>query len=181
MSSPSQRIPVWKRLLFALGFVIVVVVSMVGYNIYQLVHSKIPESYDAWTTGTLVVGYLETHSNQWPRSWVDLSSATNFNQPMSVFVPFERLRQSVKVDWHVDVGNLQQSVRNNSNATIHAVTRLDGAPLQAVWGPDTEPNAKIMNYIKLTLTTNQFLEPSADGASDSAARPASAVGDGSPH
>lgn len=154
----------------ALGILIVVAISMAGYDVYQLVHSKIPESYDAWTTGSLVVGYLETHSNQWPRSWDDLSCATNYNQPMSVFVPFERLRQSVKIDWQVDVGSLPQTLRNNSNATIHVVTRLDGSPLQAVWGPDTEPNTKIMSYLRTTLTTSkQFQGPSAVDGTNSAA------------
>ena len=150
--------------MFAVLFV--AIAAMVGYNLYKLVHYKIPESYNAWTTGTLMVGYLETHSNEWPRSWDDLQSATNFNQPMSVFVPIDRLRQSVKIDWQVDVKHLQELVRSNPKATIRVVTRLDGLPLQAVWGPDTEPNAKIMSYLKMTLTTsNNVLEPIATAPS----------------
>ncbi len=154
MPSPRQNISVWKRLLLSLGILSIVVVALIGYNIYQMVHSKIPESYCAWTTGSLVVGYLQTHSNQWPRSWDDLRSATNFNRPMSVFVPIDRLRQSVKIDWQVDVKHLQEIARSDPNARIHVVTRSDGSTLQAVWGPDTEPNGKIMNYIKTTLTTS---------------------------
>jgi len=162
MSSPRRHIPVRKRLLLVFAVLFVAVVAMVGYDIYQLVHYKIPESYDAWTTGILVVGHLQTHSNQWPRSWDDLESATNLNRPMSVFVPIEHLRQAVKIDWKVDVKHLQQIAHTNPNVAIHVVTRLDGTPLQAVWGPDTEPNAKIMNYIKSTLTTsNTALAPTA--------------------
>jgi hypothetical protein len=153
MTSPRQHIPVWKRLLLALGILFIVIISMIGHNVYQLVHTKIPESYAAWTTGSLIIGYLETHANQWPSSWDDLQSATNFNQPSSVFFTIDRLRQTVKIDWQVDVGRLQQIVRSNSNATIHIVTRLDGLPLQAVWGADTEPNAKIMSYLRATLAT----------------------------
>jgi hypothetical protein len=152
----------WKRLLLVLVALFVIGVAKVGYDLYQLVYYKIPESYNAWTTGTLVVGYLETHSNQWPRSWEDLQSATNVNQPKSVFVPVSRLRQSVKIDWQVDVKELQEIVRGNSNATIHVVTRMDGSPLQAKWGPDTEPNAQIINYLKTTLTTSNIaLKPSS--------------------
>jgi hypothetical protein len=153
MTSPRQHIPVWKRLLLALGILFIVIISMVGYSLYQLVHTKIPESYAAWTTGILTIGYLETHTNQWPSSWDDLQSATNFNQPMSVFVPIDRLRQTVKINWQVDVGHLQQIARSDPNATIHIITRLDGSPLQAVWGADTEPNAKIMSYLRATLAT----------------------------
>jgi hypothetical protein len=160
MTSPRRHISVWKRLLLVFAVLFVAVVAMVGYDIYQLVHYKIPESYDAWTTGSLIVGYLEAHTNKWPTSWDYLQSATNFNRPMSVFVPIDRLRQSVKIDWQVDVRHLQQVARSEPNATIHVVTRLDGSPLQAVWGPDTEPNAKIMSYLKATLTkSNTVLEP----------------------
>ena len=166
MSSPRRHISVWKRLLLVFAVVFVAVVAIVGYDLYRLVHYKIPESYDAWTTGSLIVGYLEAHTNQWPTSWDDLQAATNFNQPMSVFVPIDRLRQSVKIDWQVDVKHLQELVRSNPNATIRVVTRLDGLPLQAVWGPDTEPNAKIMSYLKTTLTTsNNALEPTATAPS----------------
>jgi hypothetical protein len=85
---------------------------------------------------------------------------------MSGFVPIDRLRQSVKIDWQVDVKHLQELVRSNPNATIRVVTRLDGLPLQAKWGPDTEPNAKIMSYLKMPLTTsNNALEPTATAPS----------------
>src|SRR5208283_4773686 len=147
MSSPRRHISVRKRLLLVFAVLFVAVGAMVGYELYQSLVYKIPESYDAWTTGSLIVGYLETHSNQWPRSWDDLQSATNFNRPMSGFVPIDRLRQSVKIDWQVDVKHLQELVRSNPNATIRVVTRLDGLPLPAIWGPGTEPNAKIMSYL----------------------------------
>jgi len=154
MTLPRQHIPIGKRLLLALGILLFVAILMIGYRVYEFVHTKIPESYEAWTTGSLIVGYLGTHTNQWPRSWDDLSSATNTMRPMSVFVPFDRLRQSVKIDWQVDLGILQQVARTNPHAKIHVVTRLDGSPLQAVWGPDTEPNATIMSYLKITMTTS---------------------------
>jgi hypothetical protein len=160
MSSPRKKMPLWKRLLLVFAVIFVFVVAKVGYDLYQLVHYEIPESYDAWTTGALVVGYLHTHSNQWPRNWEDLQSATNSNLPKSGFVPIGRLRQSVKIDWLVDVANLQEMVRTNPNATIHVVTRIDGLPLKARWGPDTEPNGIIVTYLKATLTTsNTALEP----------------------
>jgi hypothetical protein len=156
MTSPRQHASVWKRLLLAVGILFIVIISIIGHSLYQLVHTKIPESYAAWTSGNLVVGYLETHTNQWPKSWDDLQSATNFNQPMSVFVPIDRLRQTVKIDWQVDVGHLQQIARSDPNAKIHVITRLDGLPLRAMWGADTEPNAKIMSYLKATLTTSNI-------------------------
>lgn len=171
MSSPRRHISVWKRLLLVFALLFIAVVAKVGYDIYRLVHYEIPESYDAWTTGALVVGYLATHTNQWPKGWDDLQSATDSNLPKSGFVPIERLRQSVKIDWQLDVTNLQEMVRTNPNATIQVVTRMDGLPLKARWGPDTEPNDYIVRYLKTTLTTsNTALEPTGVGAGSSASR-----------
>lgn len=97
-----------------------------------------------------MVEYLRTHTNQWPRSWEDLRSATNslLEKGMPIYVPLDRLPQFVKIDWQADVGYLQQVARSDSNATIRVVTRLDGLPLRAVWGPNTEPNGKIMRYLQ---------------------------------
>ena len=164
MSLTRSQIPIWKRLLLVLGIVFIFGVLITGYSLYQMVHNKIPESYAAWTTGSLIVGYLQTHTNQWPRSWDDLRSATNSVLPASGFVPIERLRQSVKIDWLADVERLQQIARSDVKAKIDIVTRMDGLPLQAVWGPDTEPNSKIMNYLKtIEKSSNSFLPPTTTG------------------
>jgi hypothetical protein len=162
MSSPRPHVPIWKRLLLALAILLIIVVLKIGYDLYQLVHFRIPESYAAWTTGNLMVEYLQTHTNKWPRNWDDLRSATNSLQEkgMPVYMSLGHLPEFVKIDWQANTEHLLQAVRSDSNATAHLVTRLDGSRLQAVWGPDTEPNAKIMRYLKMTLTTsNTVLEP----------------------
>jgi len=156
MSSPRPRVARWKLLLLAFAILFIIVVSMMGNALFQLVHYKIPESYAAWTTGNLMVEYLQTHTNQWPRKWEDLQSATNSLQEkgMPVYMPLGQLQEFVKIDWQADTGRLLQAAHNDSNITIHVVTRLGGSRLFAVWGPDTEPNAKIMRYLKTTLTTS---------------------------
>ena len=85
----------WKRILQVLGILILIVVSVFGYALYRMVNHTIPESYVAWTSGDLVVEYLQIHTNQWPRSWEDLRSATNsrFEKGMSVWLPLDRLPQ----------------------------------------------------------------------------------------
>jgi hypothetical protein len=156
MSSSRPRIARWKLLLLAFAILFITVVSMMGYTLFRLVHYQIPESYAAWTTGNLMVEYLQTHTNQWPRKWEDLQSAVNslHEKGMPVYTPLEHLPDRVKIDWQVDVGRLLEAARGNSIPTIRVVTRLDGSRLQAKWGPDTEPNAKIMRYLKMTLTTS---------------------------
>jgi len=150
LSSHRSHVPVWKRLLLAFVILLIIVASVIGYSIFKT-WRLLPESYAAWTTGNLMVEYLRTHTNQWPRSWEDLRSAMNslLEKGMPVYVPLGRLPQFVKIDWQADVGYLQQVARSNSNATIRVVTRLDDLPLRAVWGPDTEPNEKIMRYLQI--------------------------------
>ena len=156
MSSSRPHIAVWKRLLLGLAVVFVMGAGGFGYSLYRLVQVKIPESYAAWTTGNLMVEYLATHTNQWPRSWEDLQAATNslLEKGGHVYVPLDRLPRFVKVEWQTDTDRLLQAVRSNANARVHLITRLDGSPLRAVWGPDTEPNTKVMGYLRWSLTTS---------------------------
>jgi hypothetical protein len=156
MSSTRPQIALWKRLLLGLVIVLGIVVCGVGYNLYRLVTVKIPESYAAWTTGNLIVEYLATHTNQWPRSWDDLRAATNslLEKGRPVYTPLDRLPRFVKVDWHAATDHLLQAARSNSNARLQLITRVDGSPLRTVWGPDTEPNTKVMGYLRWSLTSS---------------------------
>ena len=172
MSSPRPRIARWKLLLLVFVVLFIIVVTKIGCDLYQMVHTKIPESYASWTVGNVMVEYLQTHTNQWPRSWEDLRSVTNSIEQKevgscNVYTPFERLPEFLKIDWRVDPEHLLQVTRRNANATIHVVTRLDGSRPIAVWGSDTEPNAKILRYLKTTLTISNALEPIATVPLDS--------------
>jgi hypothetical protein len=146
---PTSRSRIWKRVALAAAGLLLLAVLAIGYSIYHT-WSLLPESYAAWTTGNLMVEYLQTHTNQWPRSWEDMRSATNSLQKggMPVYLPLEKLQQFVKIDWKADARQLQQTLLRDSNATLRVVTRLDGVPLRALWGKDTEPNGKIERYLR---------------------------------
>jgi hypothetical protein len=136
MPTPRPHIAVWKRALLVLAIIVALGVFRFGYSLYQIVHTKIPESYAAWTTGNLMVEYLATHTNQWPRGWEDLRSATNslLEKGGCVYLPLDRLPQFVKIEWHTDTDRLLQAAQSNSNAKPHVISRLDGSPLCAMWG-----------------------------------------------
>jgi hypothetical protein len=138
----------WKRVLIGIAVIFVAAITCFLFTLIRLVEVKIPESYAAWTTGNLIVDYLNTHTNQWPRSWEDLHQATNCQR----YVSIEKLRGKVKVDWDINFAQLQQSARTNNFSLFRAVTRPDGSKLYAVWGRDTDPNLKIIGYLKWTLT-----------------------------
>lgn len=139
----------WKRLLLAVaGFIAVVILLIVGsaINTWRLM----PESYAAWTTGNLMVEFLQTHSNQWPRSWQDLQAAKESYEKKNgiLYTEFDRLPGYVKIDWQAEPAALSVAAKSNSNSPLLLITRLDGTKLRAMWGPDTDPNLKIMNYFR---------------------------------
>jgi len=148
MPSPRPQVAVRKRIFQILAAILVVALLTIAYSAVSL-WRKIPESYAAWTAGNLMVEYLQTHINQWPRDWDDLKSATNslLQRGIPVYVPLDTLTQFVRIDWQVDTRDLLKMTHAHSNASIRAVTRLDGSPLWAKWGSDTEPNGKIMRYL----------------------------------
>ena len=135
---PSRRWPIWKILLLAVAVFVLYVIGST-FNVYR----KIPESYAAWTTGNLIVDYLNTYSNQWPRSWEDLDKATNCLR----YTPIESLRTTVKINWTVNFEDLLLSAATNHATPLKLVTRPDGSKLHAKWGPGTEPNNKIKGYL----------------------------------
>lgn len=144
----TRRWPIWKILLLTVVSVVVYCIAHFAFAIHSLVSEKIPESYAAWTSGNLVVDYLDTHSNQWPRSWEDLEQATNCQR----YVPIKELRTKVKINWDVNFNHLLELARTNPTTPLRLVTRPDGSKLYAKWGPDTEPNYKIMGYLLWVLT-----------------------------
>ena len=140
---PTRRWPIWKILLLTALFVIC---GLVWIN--DVVSRRIPESYAAWTTGNLIVDYLATHENQWPRSWEDLDRATNCQR----YTKIEILRTKVKIDWGANFDHLLQLTRTNRSTPLRLVTRPNGKKLCADWGRDTEPNRKIKGYLLWVLT-----------------------------
>lgn len=145
-TSDETSIPIRKILLCIGAIVAALIIWFIGsfINVYR----KLPESYAAWTTGNLIVDYLNTHSNRWPQSWDDLESATNCLR----YVPIEKLRTKVLVKWETKFDDLIKATRSNRATQFKLVTRPDGTKLHAVWGPDTDPNNKIKSYVLWVLT-----------------------------
>ncbi|HEV7928244.1 MAG TPA: hypothetical protein VGR14_23025 [Verrucomicrobiae bacterium] len=133
-----------KRLLLGFGVLLLLVAGDFVYSFMRM-WLAIPESYAAWTSGNALEDYMLENTNHWPRNWDELGSATN---RLNWFVPVERLKEVVKIDWQIDVKQLAQAARSDLHLKIQVVTRLDGKPLKAKWGPDTEPNTKILQYLR---------------------------------
>jgi hypothetical protein len=121
-----------------------------GYQVYHLAYVLIPNSYAAWTTGDLIVEYIDTHEGKWPRGWDDLRVAKQSLERRSqpVYYAFQKLPQMIKVDWSADPTALAKLEARSNEVPFEVVTKLDGSKVDARWGEDTEPNRKIYVYLK---------------------------------
>lgn len=121
-----------------------------GYQVYHLAYVLIPNSYAAWSTGDLIVEYIDTHEGKWPRSWDDLriaeQSLERRGQP--VYYDFQKLPQMIEVDWNANPVVLAKLQARSNEVPFEVVTKLDGSRVDARWGEDTEPNRKIYAYLK---------------------------------
>jgi hypothetical protein len=145
----ARRFFTWRKIALTVLVVIGIAGIYTAYSLYHTVHVVIPHSYAAWTTGDLLIEFLETHTNQWPRSWKDLSEARDSLQRKgrNVYWEFDRLPAIVRVDWNAEPPELLKRVRANGETSLKVVTQADGSRLEAVWGPDTEPNHKLARYL----------------------------------
>ena len=135
-----------------------------GFQVYHLVYVEIPHSYAAWTTGDLIVEYLETHNDNWPHSWIDLKEAKEslMKKGRSIYWDFNQLPNIVKIDWNVNSEAIANEALTGNESQIFVVTQLDGSKLETRWGFDTDPNRKIARYfIKEYSTTNTTAKPAA--------------------
>ena len=134
-----------KKVIFAiLGSVAALVIYMIS-RIAMTVH-EIPEAYAAWATADLIIHHMQTHSNQWPRSWDELLANTNTCKDLK-YGHIEDLPNMVKVDWNADPDVLAKATDNRRTRPFAAVTRENGSSFRTVWS-GKEPNQMILDYLK---------------------------------
>ena len=149
MATHRSSLLTWKRILVSAFLLIGVLGLLVGYSIYRKVAIIVPHSYAAWTTGDLLIEYMETHAGNWPRGWEDLGEAKEslVKKGRSIHFQFDRLPAIVKIDWKAEPAALAKEAETRGESAINVVTQLDDSKLQAKWGPDTEPNRKVARYL----------------------------------
>jgi hypothetical protein len=159
---PLQRSKLLKGFLLVVVGLFVLWIINGGFKVYHLVHVEIPHSYAAWTTGDLIVEYLEIHNEKWPHSWADLQEAKDslMKRGRAIYWDFNQLPSIVKIDWNVNSETIAKEALTGNESQIFVVTQLDGSKLETRWGPDTDPNRKIAQYfIKKYSTTNSTPKP----------------------
>jgi hypothetical protein len=140
----------WKKVVLSVVGVLVLAVVYSAWHLYHTIHVIIPNSYAAWTTGELIVEYLETHNDKWPKGWDDLREAKASKEARGepIYWNFDELPKMVRIDWQADVKQLANALARGRDAPFRVVTKLDGSDVDACWGKDIEPNRRICEYFK---------------------------------
>lgn len=101
----------------------------------------------------MVIEYMKTHDDPWPRTWDDLrdpyeSLAAPQNYPWS----FEDLKNRVAIDWDADPSALKNVTHSGNGPPFRVIWLRDDS--STCWG-DTEPDARVLEYLKpARLDTN---------------------------
>lgn len=145
---PRRKAITWKKVLGLLLAVVGTSAVFGGYSIYRMVAVVVPHSYAAWMTGDLLVEFMETHNDHWPRGWEDLAKARDslVQKGRNIYYDFDKLPIIVKIDWNAEPAALTKAALAGESE-LRVVTQLDGSRLESKWGSDTEPNRKVGRYL----------------------------------
>ena len=160
MALTQKHFWTWRNVLIALALVLAVSALAVGYSLYRTIAVVIPHSYAAWTTGDLLVEFMQTHHDHWPSGWDDLAKARDslVQKGRNIYWDFNKLPAIVKIDWNVDPPALAKAVLTKGESAVFVVTQKNGSKLEAKWGPDTEPNRKVALHLIRRFGSSNAME-----------------------
>jgi hypothetical protein len=124
------------------------IVGASGWAVYSIIHTlrHIPEAYAAWDTGTLLIEYMKSHEDQWPRSWDELLAVLDSEGGRQIplrgshagDIAYARsLSKTVVIDWSFDPAHPDGRA---------PVTPRRGTKFSVVW-EGAEPNEMVRDYL----------------------------------
>ena len=140
-----------RRIVIAVAVVALLAITWVVYGVISTLRG-IPDAYAAWDTGILIIEYLETHEDQWPRSWEQLMTASatlekNGKHLRGGSSVYGELRSRVSIDWNADPDAIARVEWQGGRLPVRVVTRTDGKEFPVVW-EHGEPNEMIWYYLQ---------------------------------
>ncbi len=145
----------FRKITVGLVFFVVFAVVWAAYEMFSTWRG-IPDAYAAWDTGTLIIMYLESHDDQWPRSWDELLSVAETLDEHGKrlrgangeggFI-YGDLPNRVSIDWDVDSEAIVSAQWKQDRLPVRMVTRADGKDFPVVW-EGAEPNEMIWKYFR---------------------------------
>lgn len=129
-----------RTMLFRTIVVGVVLTIVIGVWMVHQTLEGVRNSYAVWWVADLVVVYMETNENRWPRNWDDL------REPYTICTgrsgapwTFEELQSRVDVDWQADPTRLAKQ------SSFRVIWLKDGS--DAHW-ESRNPNTIIREYLQ---------------------------------
>ncbi len=118
----------WKRLLVATSLVGLLAGLYVAWVVFHLFAFGIDNAYAQWGAADMVIGYMEKHDGQWPRSWEELRPAFDAGGGRVGGWSFEKYCSRVWIDWDADPKTLEAAaIRCDKPCfdVIHPADRID--------------------------------------------------------
>lgn len=125
-----------------------------GFLFIRAVQDRPKEAYAVQHTAELLIEYMKTHTNQWPRSWSDLRTAKigdqeyfrKFEEETGGYAAFlDELERRVEVDFSVETSQLITAAQSTSVPPFRVIRLHSGRNTH--WS-GVEPNEVVADYMK---------------------------------
>jgi hypothetical protein len=160
-----------RRLIVALGIVVVALAVWAAIGFFRRVAELPREAYAVWWAADLVIACLERHDGAWPRSWEDLQDLADGASEVtesaerggSIIVEFrpkasiEELKRLVEIDWDADPNELRRMPRKDGAPPFRVIYLRNG---KSTHYEGREPNQMILEYLKSKHRVKEKQAPS---------------------
>ena len=135
-----------KRLLLVFAVLLIAAAGYGGYVVHHYNTVTVPNAYAVDWVPLMVIEYMKTHDDQWPRSWDDLRDPyENLAAPQNYPWSFEELQDRVVMNWDADPKVLKKVTPTNDEPPFRVIWLRDGS--STCW-EGAEPNARVLEYLK---------------------------------
>jgi hypothetical protein len=127
------------------------------WQLYERLDGTIRDAYAQEWVASMVIGYMETHENRWPRDWDDLQEpyerdVAKVGRPWS----FQQLRDRVDVDFSADLSALAATTPKDGQPPFRVIRLRSGR--KSHW-ESHEANSMILGYLRNSATGPGAVEP----------------------
>jgi hypothetical protein len=140
----------WLLIVVGIAGPLLYLVRQVGYEVAY----GVDDAYAQWGAGDMVIGYMNDHDGEWPRSWDSLSPYFADSNGRVGGWSYQKYQQRIWIDFNADPLELEQQALKSDQATFNVI---DATYSNAVWGDG--PDQQIHHYFR-----NRSTQSSASSA-----------------
>jgi hypothetical protein len=144
----------WRRITHVVLILLAVGGCWLGYRLYYLLATVIPDAYCVWNVAGLVIDYMEDHEGHWPRNWDDLRET--YDKSKNHAWSFVELKERVSVDWTADPAELSKVVPTEGELPFRVIWANSGS--NEYWSL-REPNRLVLDYLKENPPASDQIHP----------------------